>query len=106
MDVPRLASTLPRARIEPDNIFVKDGKIYTTAGVTAGIDLSLAMIEDDFGRTMALDVEKYLIIYLRRAGGSPNSVLCLSHRPRQDRKRLCCSSTCWTTSTRVILWPH
>jgi transcriptional regulator GlxA family with amidase domain len=69
MDVPRLASTFPRARIEPDNIFVKDGKIYTTAGVTAGIDLSLAMIEDDFGRTMALDVAKYLIVYLRRAGG-------------------------------------
>jgi transcriptional regulator GlxA family with amidase domain len=69
MDVPRLASTFPRAKIEPDNIFVKDGKIYTTAGVTAGIDLSLAMIEDDFGRAMALDVAKYLIVYLRRAGG-------------------------------------
>jgi transcriptional regulator GlxA family with amidase domain len=69
MDVPRLASTFPRAKIEPDHIFVKDGKVYTTAGVTAGIDLSLAMIEDDFGRTMALDVAKYLIVYLRRAGG-------------------------------------
>jgi transcriptional regulator GlxA family with amidase domain len=69
LDVPRLASTFPRAKIEPDNIFVKDGKIYTTAGVTAGIDLSLAMIEDDFGRAMALDVAKYLIVYLRRAGG-------------------------------------
>jgi transcriptional regulator GlxA family with amidase domain len=69
MDVPRLASTFPRAKIEPDHIFVKDGKVYTTAGVTAGIDLSLAMIEDDFGRAMALDVAKYLIVYLRRAGG-------------------------------------
>src|SRR3984957_5497698 len=69
LDVPRLASTFPRAKIEPDNIFVKDGKIYTTAGVTAGIDLSLAMIEDDFGRAMALDGAKYLIGYLRRAGG-------------------------------------
>lgn len=69
MDVPRLAATFPKARIEPDHIFVQDGNIYTTAGVTAGIDLSLAMIEDDFGRQMALDVAKYLIVYLRRAGG-------------------------------------
>jgi transcriptional regulator GlxA family with amidase domain len=69
MDVPRLASTFPKARIEPDHIFVRDGSIYTTAGVTAGIDLSLAMIEDDFGRQMALDVAKYLIVYLRRSGG-------------------------------------
>lgn len=69
MDVPRLAATFPKAKIEPDHIFVQDGNIYTTAGVTAGIDLSLAMIEDDFGRQMALDVAKYLIVYLRRAGG-------------------------------------
>ncbi|SOE95386.1 transcriptional regulator, AraC family with amidase-like domain [Burkholderia sp. D7] len=69
MDVPRLAATFPRARIEPDHIYVKDGSIYTTAGVTAGIDLSLVMIEEDFGRKMALDVAKYLIVYLRRAGG-------------------------------------
>jgi transcriptional regulator GlxA family with amidase domain len=69
MDVPRLASTFPKAKIEPDHIFVQDGNVYTTAGVTAGIDLSLAMIEEDFGRQMALDVAKYLIVYLRRAGG-------------------------------------
>lgn len=69
MDVPRLAATFPRAKIEPDHIFVQDGRIYTTAGVTAGIDLALAMIEEDFGRQMALDVAKYLIVYLRRAGG-------------------------------------
>ena len=68
MDVPRLAATFPKARIEPDNIFVKDGRIYTTAGVVAGIDLSLAMIEEDFGRKLAFDVAKYLIINLRREG--------------------------------------
>ncbi|HEY1998953.1 GlxA family transcriptional regulator [Paraburkholderia sp.] len=69
MDVPRLAATFPRARIEPDRIYVKDGSVYTTAGVTAGIDLSLVLIEEDFGRNMALDVAKYLVVYLRRAGG-------------------------------------
>ncbi|HTR08823.1 MAG TPA: GlxA family transcriptional regulator [Paraburkholderia sp.] len=69
MDVPRLAATFPKARIEPDHIYVKDGSIYTTAGVTAGIDLALALIEEDYGRATALDVAKYLIVYLRRAGG-------------------------------------
>jgi len=69
MDVPRLSATFPKAKIEADHIFVRDGNIFTTAGVTAGIDLALAMIEDDFGRQMALDVAKYLVVYLRRAGG-------------------------------------
>jgi PAS domain S-box-containing protein len=68
MDVPRLAATFPKARIEPDSIHVKDSRIYTTAGVMAGIDLSLALIEEDFGRKPALDVAKYLIINLRREG--------------------------------------
>jgi transcriptional regulator GlxA family with amidase domain len=69
MDVSRMASMFPRAHIEPDRIYVKDGSLYTTAGVTAGIDLSLLLIEEDFGRKMAVDVAKYLIVYLRRAGG-------------------------------------
>jgi transcriptional regulator GlxA family with amidase domain len=69
MDVPRLGGMFKRAVIEPDHIFVKDGHIYTTAGVTAGIDLSLVFIEEDFGKKMALDVAKYLVVYLRRAGG-------------------------------------
>lgn len=62
MDVRRLSSTFPKARIEPDHIYVHDGGIYTTAGVTAGIHLSLALIDEDFGKAMALGVEKYLIV--------------------------------------------
>ncbi len=69
MDVTRMQSMFPTAKVEPDRIYVQDGSIYTTAGVTAGIDLSLNLIEQDFGRKMALDVAKYLIVYLRRAGG-------------------------------------
>lgn len=69
MDASRMASMFPNAVIEPDRIYVKDGPLYTTAGVTAGIDLSLLLIEEDFGKRMALDVAKYLIVYLRRAGG-------------------------------------
>jgi transcriptional regulator GlxA family with amidase domain len=69
MDAGRMARMFPRAVIEPDRIYVKDGSLYTTAGVTAGIDLSLLLIEEDFGRKMALDVAKYLIVHLRRTGG-------------------------------------
>lgn len=69
MDANRMAGMFPKAVIEPDRIYVKDGSLYTTAGVTAGIDLSLLLIEEDFGKKMALAVAKYLIVYLRRAGG-------------------------------------
>lgn len=69
MDVARMGSTFRKALIEPDHIFIKDGSIYTTAGVTAGIDLALALVEEDWGKKMAQDVAKYLIVYLRRNGG-------------------------------------
>lgn len=69
MDAARLSTMFRKANVEPDRIYVKDDALYTTAGVTAGIDLSLALIEEDFGKKMALDVAKYLIVYLRRAGG-------------------------------------
>lgn len=69
MDVSRLGKMFPKAVVEADRIYVKDGSLYTTAGVTAGIDLALALIEEDLGKKMALDVAKYLIVHLRRAGG-------------------------------------
>lgn len=69
MDATHLSELFPSAHVDPDHIHVKDGTIYTTAGVTAGIDLSLLMIEEDFGKRMAIDVAKYLVVYLRRAGG-------------------------------------
>ena len=69
MDAALLARSFTRAKIDPDRIYVKDQHLYTTAGVTAGIDLALVMIEEDFGRAMALDVAKFLVVYLRRAGG-------------------------------------
>lgn len=59
---------VPRAVIEADRIYMMDESLYTTAGVTGGIDLSL-LLEEDFGKTMVQDVAKYLIVYLRRTGG-------------------------------------
>ena len=64
-----LARRYPKVRVEPDRIFVREGSVYTAAGVTAGIDLALAMVEEDHGRETALAVARQLVMFLRRPGG-------------------------------------
>ncbi len=64
-----LARRFPAVRVEPDPIFVRDGPAWTSAGVTAGIDLALALVEEDLGRTVALAVARYLVMFLKRPGG-------------------------------------
>ncbi|MER7309577.1 GlxA family transcriptional regulator [Streptomyces griseoluteus] len=65
----RLAALHPRTRVEPDAIYVRDGTVYTSAGVTAGIDLALALVEEDHGPDLAREVARSLVVYLQRAGG-------------------------------------
>jgi transcriptional regulator GlxA family with amidase domain len=65
----RLADGFPKIRVEPNAIFVTDGRVWTSAGVSAGIDLALAMIEEDFGHTSALDIARRLVVFLKRPGG-------------------------------------
>lgn len=65
----RLASAYPKTRVEADAIHVKDGKLFTSAGVTAGMDLALAMVEEDHGRELALRVARELVMFLKRPGG-------------------------------------
>jgi len=65
----RLAAACPEARVEPDAIHVRDGSLYTSAGVTAGMDLALAMVEEDHGRDLALRVARELVMFLKRPGG-------------------------------------
>ncbi|QPF74013.1 helix-turn-helix domain-containing protein [Roseateles sp. DAIF2] len=65
----RLARQYPQARVEPDSIYVKDGKTYTSAGVTACMDLALALVEEDHGRELALRVARELVMFLKRPGG-------------------------------------
>lgn len=65
----QLSDMYPKARIGPDQIFVRDGNIYTSAGVTAGIDLVLALIEQDCGAAVSLAVARALVVFLRRPGG-------------------------------------
>ena len=64
-----LARRYPDVDVEPDTIFVREGAIYTTAGVTAGMDLALALVEEDHGREVALAVARELVLFLRRSGG-------------------------------------
>jgi transcriptional regulator GlxA family with amidase domain len=66
---PRLQDSFPNVQVEPNAIFVKDGRIWSSAGVSAGIDLALAMVEEDFGHTVALDVARRLVVFLKRPGG-------------------------------------
>ena len=66
---PNLSRRYPGVRVEPDTIFVREGSIYTSAGVTAGMDLALAMVEEDHGREVALAVARELVLFLRRPGG-------------------------------------
>lgn len=61
--------TYPQVKLEPDQIFTRDGNIWTSAGITAGIDLSLAMVTDDFGDEIAQKTAKQLVLYHRRSGG-------------------------------------
>ncbi len=63
-----LAEAFPTVSVEPDPIFVKDGNVYTSAGVTAGMDLALALVEEDLGREAALTVARHLVLFLRRPG--------------------------------------
>lgn len=67
--IQQLAELAPSARIEPDAIFVRDGQLWTSAGVTAGMDMALAMLEEDWGRKVALQVAHELVMYLKRPGG-------------------------------------
>jgi transcriptional regulator GlxA family with amidase domain len=64
-----LAERFPRLQVDANALFIKDGPFYTCAGVTAGIDLSLALIEEDHGPGVALAVARELVVYLKRAGG-------------------------------------
>jgi transcriptional regulator GlxA family with amidase domain len=63
-----LAARYPAISVDPEPIFIRDGNVATSAGVTAGIDLALALVEDDLGRDAALDIARHLVVFLRRPG--------------------------------------
>jgi transcriptional regulator GlxA family with amidase domain len=64
-----LARLHPRVQVDSDAIYVRDGDVWSSAGVTAGMDLALALVEEDLGREVALEVARWLVVFVRRAGG-------------------------------------
>jgi transcriptional regulator GlxA family with amidase domain len=77
----------PRTAVDPNPIFVRDENVYTSAGVTAGMDLALALVEEDHGSQLALQVARNLVLYLRRPGGQSQFSAALSLQ-LTDRKPL------------------
>ena len=75
----------PQVRVEMDRIFVRDGNLWTSAGMTACIDLALALVEDDLGREMARSVAKKLVVHQRRAGGQSQFSALAELDARSDR---------------------
>ena len=63
-----LAARFPQLKVDPDPIFIRDGNVATSAGVTSGIDLALDLVEEDLGREAALDIARHLVVFLRRPG--------------------------------------
>jgi transcriptional regulator GlxA family with amidase domain len=63
-DARRFARAFPDVRVEPDAIFVRDGNMFTSAGISAGIDLALALVEQDYGAELVRDVARSLVVYL------------------------------------------
>ncbi|HUA77010.1 MAG TPA: helix-turn-helix domain-containing protein, partial [Acetobacteraceae bacterium] len=80
-----LARRYPGVRVEAEPIFVRDGAVWSSAGVTAGIDLALALVEEDLGRTAALAVARYLVVFLKRPGGQAQFSTALSLQAAEDR---------------------
>lgn len=79
-----LAARYPAVRVEKDPIFIEDGTVWTSAGVTAGIDLALAMVERDLGRRLALQVAQRLVVFLKRPGGQAQFSAALAAQASDD----------------------
>jgi transcriptional regulator GlxA family with amidase domain len=80
-----LQAQFPKVKVEEDRIFIVDGPVWTSAGMTAGIDLALAMIEKDLGADLARAVARKLVVYHRRAGGQSQFSALLELEPKSDR---------------------
>jgi transcriptional regulator GlxA family with amidase domain len=80
-----LQTRFPKVKVDEDRIFIVDGSVWTSAGMTAGIDLALAMVEKDLGTEIARAVAKKMVVYHRRAGGQSQFSMLLKLEPKSDR---------------------
>ena len=85
-----LARDYPTVQVEPDRIFIRDGTFYTSGGITAGIDLALALVEDDWGSEVANRVARFLLVFFRRPGGQSqfSSFIPVEAKTRMDVREL------------------
>lgn len=81
-----LRERFPKAVVEHDDIFLRDGRIWTSAGITAGIDLMLALVEEDHGHTLAMTVAKNLVLFLRRSGQQAQFSMVLERQEREGTR--------------------
>ncbi|MFZ3599402.1 GlxA family transcriptional regulator [Streptomyces sp. BH104] len=80
---PELAAAYPHVRVDPDPVFVRDGHVLTSAGVTAGIDLALALVEEDYGADLARDTARQLVVFMARPGGQSQFSIRMTPQPPQ-----------------------
>src|ERR1700679_2676107 len=80
-----LAHRYPKVHVESDPIFVRDGSVWSSAGVTAGIDLALALVEEDLGPTVALAVARFLVDFMKRPGGQAQFSTALALQAADDQ---------------------
>jgi len=81
----QMATEFPAVKVDPDPIWVKDGHLYTAAGATSGIDLSLALVEEDHGRKVALEVARMLVVFLCRPGNQAQFSVSLKEQTSESR---------------------
>ncbi len=92
---PKLAQRFPKLTVEKDKIFIKDGRIYTTAGVTAGIDMALALVEEDFGHKAVAAIAHTMVLYVRRPGNES-----IQYAAGPEQVRVPCAPSCGRWSPR------
>jgi transcriptional regulator GlxA family with amidase domain len=84
----RLGREYPQVEVDPDPIFIRDGDVWTSAGVTAGMDLALALVEEDLDREAALEIARHLVLFLRRPGNqSQFSATLVAQEPQREPLR-------------------
>ena len=91
-----------RAMVTREPIFMKDGAIWTSAGITAAIDLSLALVEEDHGHEVALKIARFLVMFLVRAGGQAQFSHMLSHRRSPQSRCANCKSGRSRTYAKIL----
>jgi len=84
--VDRLRRQHPLVQVDKDSIYIRDGQLWSSAGVTAGIDLALALIEEDYGHRVAIETARQMVVFMKRAGGQTQFSAPLSAQTREKGK--------------------